>query len=375
MDHQRQRSQASRQPSSDPVRAPSAESAQNGGNAFALERLGLGRASTQMADARTPRRKDMDREGTLTDPRDRSKAVPVDQAIREAQAAGGPFGAYLMNRYGFGPQLPEGGRGDTLRFFVPGLNTPEPEASRRTRYLADATGQPMMHLHNGTNKDSGLPHADQIDNVAALATRQGLKSTPLMDRLERLLTAALSGADPQDVHAILHSDATIGGTRMIGEFRRKEIARRLKASGRRDGSAQQAAAREVDSLLRRHLFVELHGNAAADLPQGPRYLVWTDFDDPVSHNEIPLIGKLGVSGANPDRDNGDAVYIDYDGPYKNWDSHNLTAGGIHVVNATLEANGVKTSQELWERAAAGLPIAVPKGVQGDPKEMWNPHNK
>ena len=197
----------------------------------------------------------MAREGTLTDPRDRSKAVPLAHALQEARASGGSFGAYLMNRYGFGPQVPGGGRGETIRFFSNGLDTPETarggaaqEASRRTRYLADALGQPMMHLHNGTYKDNDnlldrVPggFGDHIrahgDEAEALAVRSGLKQTEYMKQLERLLTAALSGADPKDVHAILHSDATIGGARVIAEFKHKEIARRLAKVPRQGGRA------------------------------------------------------------------------------------------------------------------------------------------
>ena len=66
---------------------------------------------------------------------------------------------------------------------------------------------------------------------------------------------------------------TIGGTQAIARFRANEIQRRIAAlppSRRR--SAREEVTQEVDALLREHLFVELHGNAAGDLPAGPRYL-------------------------------------------------------------------------------------------------------
>ncbi len=329
---------------------------------------------------------DMKREGTITDPHDRSKAVPVERALEEARAQGGGFGTYLMNRYGFGPQLPEGGRGDTLRFFSNGLNTPEPEASRRTRYIADLLGQPMMHLHNGTMKDernpldlAGKGAGDLVranaDSVDAIAVRQGLRRTEYMKQLEKLLTAAFRGADPQDVHAILHSDATIGGPRVIAEFKHKEIERRLaKVPLFRRLGAREQVTREVEALLERHLFVELHGNASAELPRGPRYLVWTDELDPVTHNELPVLGTLGVAGSHPASPDPNVVYVDYAGPFPDWDSHNLTAGGAHVVKATLELNGVQTTEELHGLAASGATIKVPKGVRGDVKELWNERN-
>ena len=49
-------------------------------------------------------------------------------------------------------------------------------------------------------------------------------------------------------------------------------------------------------------------------------------------------------------DNPDAVYVDYDGPFDNFDAHNPAAGGIHVVKETLRLNGVSSSQGLYEKA-------------------------
>ena len=358
--------------------------------------------SEQPPEAASPAPGDMQREGTLTDPRDRSKAVPLAQALTEARQHGGTFGSYLMNRYGFGPQLPEGGRGETVRFFSNGLDTPEPEASRRTRYMADTLQQPMMHLHNGTMQEDrnvldhvpgGLgDHVRQwADEAQALAVRSGLQQTEYMKQLHKLLTASLSGADPKDVHAILHSDATIGGARVIAEFKEKEIARRLSKlpRGRRQ-AARAGATREVEQLLKTHLFVEMHGNATPMLAQGPRYLVWTDEEDPVTHQQVPQahkslpwlgphlpehdLGPMGVSGRNPADFDPNVVYVDYDGPFPGWDSHNLTAGGIHVVKAALELNGVRTTEELHAKAMRGETIEVPKGVQGDVSELWNERN-
>ena len=316
--------------------------------------------------------RDLAREGTITAPQT-GAAVAVSQAIDEARAADGSFAAFLMGRYGFqaGVEANRAPADDTLRVMIPGLNTPEPEASRRTALYADVQGQPMMHLHNGTWLDTSLPAPDQLDYASAALTRLGIQETELMRQLETLLEAAFHQAEPADVHAILYSDSTIGGTRAIARFRQREIRRRiaaLPASRRR--SARASVTREVDALLKKHLFVELHGNATGDLPQGPQYLVWTDDEDQMTNTELPWGGQLGRDGANPDAD-ADAVYIDYDGPFRGGDAHNLAAGGIHVVRATLDANGVRTTRELFDKARRGEEIVVPEGVAGDPRELWD----
>ena len=131
--------------------------------------------------------------------------------------------------------------------------------------------------------------------------------------------------------------------------------------------------KEVDALLNKHLFIELHGNAVADLPQGPKYLVWTDSNDPMNNQEVPFLGPLGINASRQD-DNPDAEYIDFTGPFGGFDAHNLQAYGIHFVKATLEANGLKSSQELHQLIQDGKPILIPQDVQLDASKLWNPNN-
>ena len=60
----------------------------------------------------------------------------------------------------------------------------------------------------------------------------------------------VSGAEPSDVHAILYSDSTIGGTRAIAQFRAREIQRRIGAlPPARRRSARDEVTREVDALF------------------------------------------------------------------------------------------------------------------------------
>ena len=307
---------------------------------------------------------DMRREGTLTDPKGRG-AVPLDRAMAEAKAQGQRFGDWLMARYAFQPSAPAAPDG-TLRFFSPGLNTPEPVASQRTAYYADKLNQPMVHLHNGTNTDPAVPGSENIDYAMAMATRNTGRTTPLIDSMVRLLKAALTGAEPQDVHAILYSDSTIAGSKAITIVRQQMIAARASK-----GAA--AATKEVDALLRKHLFVELHGNVAADLPKGPRYVAWADRKDELTHKPLPGGGALGLSGQNRDSE-ADVLYMDYDGPYGGADAHNLQAVGVHAVRQTWWANGVRDSEGLFDKAKGGAPVQPAQNIQGDKGKLWNPRN-
>ncbi len=307
---------------------------------------------------------DMRREGTLTDPKG-GGAVPLDRAMAEAKAQGQTFGEWLMGRYAFQPSQPAAPDG-TLRFFSPGLNTPEPEASKRTAYYADKLNQPMVHLHNGTNTDKSVPGSENLDYAMAMATRNTGRTTPLIDAMVRLLKGALTGAEPQDVHAILYSDSTIAGSKAIAIVRQQMIAARM-------GKGKAAAEAEVDALLRKHLFVELHGNVAADLPKGPRYVAWADQKDDLTHKKLPGGGELGLSGRHRDKD-ADVLYMDYAGPYGGADAHNLQAVGVHAVRQTWWANGVRDSEGLFEKAKGGASVKPAANITGDPGKLWNPRD-
>jgi hypothetical protein len=200
----------------------------------------------------------------------------------------------------------------------------------------------------------------------AMATRNTGRTTPLIDNMVRLLKAALTGAEPQDVHAILYSDSTIAGSKAIAIVRQQMITARA-------GKGAAAATQEVDALLRKHLFVELHGNVAADLPKGPRYVAWADRNDELTHKPLPGGGTLGLSGQNRDKD-ADVLYMDYAGPYGGADAHNLQAVGVHAVRQTWWANGVRDSEGLFDKAKGGAGVQPAPKIQGDKGKLWNPRN-
>ena len=58
--------------------------------------------------------------------------------------------------------------------------------------------------------------------VVALMTRMGIKSSPLIDELVRLMIANFEQDQPEPIHAILYSDSTTG-TQAISRFREEEL--------------------------------------------------------------------------------------------------------------------------------------------------------
>ena len=80
---------------------------------------------------------DIQREGRFTDPKDQSTSFDIEAIIQNSRENGVDVGTYIMEQLAFQPSSPINKEDDTLRFFVPGLNTPEPESSRRTQYYAE----------------------------------------------------------------------------------------------------------------------------------------------------------------------------------------------------------------------------------------------
>ena len=105
---------------------------------------------------------------------------------------------------------------------------------------------------------------------------------------------------------------------------------------------------------------------------GPRYAVWTANQDGFTHNRpLPFLPELGFSGSQKDAD-ANAMYLDYDSPFVGGDAHNLAAIGVSAVRETWAANGVDSTQALFEQFQSGASIAIPDGIQGDASELWDP---
>ena len=45
-----------------------------------------------------------------------------------------------------------------------------------------------------------------------------------------------------------------------------------------------------------------------------------------------------------------------------------------MVRTTLDANGVRTTEELWAKVRRGEELVIPEGVSGDVSELWGPAN-
>lgn len=310
------------------------------------------------------------REGTFTIPGNPSFSVTVKDVANQVKALGG-LNAALMGDVAFHPRSGNGVQPGVTRVFIPGLNTPEPEASRRTQYYVDRLGLSMAHLHNGTSLteevlrpsrgflDAWVP-ANKRDWLDAMMIRRGKRDSPLGNKVADLLEAAYADPKAGLLDMAWYSDATIAGQRGMETFKQRMVAK---------GKSLE----EVEKWLKAHVLVELHGNACTHLPVGPRYLVWTDRNDPLT-TKPEGNHHTGVDGRCPDKHNRDAVYVDYEGPLSkagDFESHNLAAGGIHVVAEILKRNGVTTPEQLWEKAQQG-PLKIPaKGdVAPDLRERW-----
>lgn len=328
--------------------------------------------------------RDYDREGRISVPGAAEWSVGIEGMKAKAGEDLAAAFAPLTLRPKSGKE-PEPG---VITVFVPGLNTPEPEASRRTQIYVDNLDTPMANMANGSRESLGtfdpvgaLPFkidAGRRDWVSAGLAYLSLRQPPLSQRVADLLAANFAQASPQKMRLTFYSDSTISTVQGLKLFKEQEVERRmdkLMADGHRPRKKDVLASVEAD--LKRLVFIELHGNACYSLPEGPRYLVWTDKNDSLTFGKNPFSphGKTGVSGQHPDPDYHDVVYIDYEGPYSDqgFNAHNLAANGIYTVAETLRRNGVTNGEELYELAKGGHILDVPAKdeVQGAPSELWS----
>lgn len=328
--------------------------------------------------------RDYEREGRLSVPGAAEWSVRVDGL--SAMARDRDL-ASLMAPLTLTPKLGGAPEPGVISVFVPGLNTPEPESSRRTQLYVDALGTPMANLANGTRASLGdwdpvrwLPFkikAGRRDWMSAGLSYLGLRRPPLSQRVADLLAVNFAQPQPQKMRLAFYSDATISLVQGMELFIEQEVERRMaRAIDVKESPGLESIRAQVQSDLRKHVFVELHGNACFRLPKGPRYLVWTDVNDPLTNRDNPFApqGKVGVSSAHPDPAQKDAVYIDYEGLYstRGFDAHNLAANGIHAIAQTLRRNGVSHGEALYEKAVRGEMIKIPGAYElgGTEEELW-----
>ena len=69
---------------------------------------------------------DINREGTLSSPSDRSKGTSIDSILQQQQENGSTLSSEVM-QHAFHPKSGENNPESGMRLFVPGLNTPETE--------------------------------------------------------------------------------------------------------------------------------------------------------------------------------------------------------------------------------------------------------
>ncbi len=317
--------------------------------------------------------KDKEREGAFSVPEEPLPSEPASVNLVElGKHSQGDLAGFTMSHLAFHPSPETQPEAGILQLFCPGLNTAEPEASRRTGYLAGQLKTPLAHFHNGSLRSHGINGfrgklKAQRDWLHGFLVYRNLVNSLLGDRIEQLLLLNLSQPNPQRIRAAFYSDSTLAYVQAMVQLRKSlakgKIGARLKPE-------------EIDKLLADTLFVELHGNGCFFLPKGPRYVVWTDINDAVTfRRDFWRRQRWGRSAKFPDPNNSDVVYIDYEGPYteEGFNAHNLPANGVHVMREVFQRNNLKDSEALYALAKSGQEIQIPKRheVQGDPNELWN----
>lgn len=312
--------------------------------------------------------KDHDREGAFSVPEDPLSSVSLDALTKHT---GNDLAGFTMTHLKHTPPSGREPEPGVLQLFCPGLNTAEPEASRRTAYLSKHLDLPMAHFHNGSLHSSGINGFKgklqaQRDWLHGFLVYRNVTNSLLGDRIEELLVKNLAQTTPQKIRAAFYSDSTLAYVQAV---------RQLTKNMERGKYGPRRKAAEIEQLLADTLFVELHGNGCFYLPKGPRYLVWTDLNDGVTfRKDFWRRQRWGRSAQFPDPDNQDVVYLDYSGPFtdKGFNAHNLQANGVHVIRETLSRHSCLHGEALYELAKSGQEISVPKQgeVQGDPEELW-----
>jgi hypothetical protein len=311
--------------------------------------------------------------------------------------------AFIDQHLSFGSKTIPG----LLCVFVPGLNTPEAESERRLENPSSPVmgGRRMAHLHMGSDGDQGdvdfivdpalvsvlqspalaaagiAPairneggvtyarlNAGQRDRAEAVLVSAGLIETEIMTSVKALLQMRLEGpGGPGKLDLLLYSRGSIDGGAAIEGW----IADYTKRHGPTLGEA--AAEAEARKLLRDNVLVETFGNANRHFPDGPQYIHWSAFND-------PLTKDAGSTATNPNGGGKDALYMHYDGVFQGFDAHNLGAVGAAAMQLSLELNGVSSSRQLYAAKQAGKAIATPttdqlkariKQTKGT-DWLWNP---
>lgn len=318
---------------------------------------------------------DYHREGRLTVP----GAPTYSLSLAEAAKAG----LSLTKAMDLLATRPASGKAPTpglVHVFIPGLNSEAPEAADRLQNYVNLMDEPMLHMANGTGMslgNKGILPASARDWVSALRTFLGVEKPRLANSVNELLTAAWQEQPRPKVRLTAYSDGTIGVGQGIEAFVKGEVGRQaeaLRAQGKPVNTKQLDA--EVRAQLKESVFVELYGNALNALPKGPKYMVFSDFHDPVTFMLDPgsNTGRVGCSEHYPDPKNPDAAYVDFLGPFSDLKSnaHNMAGNTSPMVKEILQRAGAKDTEELYEMLKAGKQVSIPSPdeVKGNRQYKW-----
>lgn len=293
------------------------------------------------------------------------------------------FGDFVYNHLSFGPDVRNTYKGRPVTsIFVPGLNTPEPEARRRLRdQYSRILGKKMAHLHTGTRYFQPNTYFFRVDPAVAAGFEQvksqllaisgncqpeisygGLSGQPEMilewfeadhcetffgitgffesnvvNAVSQIIQYQLAAANPTVVELWGYSRSTVDAT-SLGVV--KGIKAHIAAT-QPDVAPEIAYAETIEALADRLVIITL-GTVSPRLPRGiPQLHAYS-----VAPNPDPLTATVDMTLKADDA--GRTVLFSFPGQVPGFDAHNAGVQTLPALRAWLDKNGYASVVELLE---------------------------
>lgn len=281
--------------------------------------------------------------------------------------------------------------GDPLRVFIPGLNTPVKESTKRVKQFAQFTGLPMAQIQNGATTDFGNLEIPLIGNdkltipgpvrdwfqigvqvlgaqPSAWANFYGKKNlalalgqlehgnVELTERLQKFMIAYLDHPNPPKLELMPYSESTVV---LANAFKTLE-ARYL--AGKMEG-VPKSERREQVKKLQAH-FNERMSNVVVcsvgcaargyETPAKIAHLYgWGENKDRVVEFFGPVRVWKPVRAVTDMFGKEHDALLPFEHPFPGFDAHNFIATGSHALALYLEQNKVTDLHGLWSAYQEG----------------------
>jgi hypothetical protein len=174
-------------------------------------------------------------------------------------AGGVPVGP-LASHFGVKALMPANGKSDGLALFVNGvLNTKEGQVESM-KALANTSGMAVIGLHNAT-------HGFIRDTLQSAAEKVGMKNTATAE-LKTAISLSLARGNP--IHLVAHSQGALVVTEALADAKRTLM------------DQEGLTLVQAEMKLHKLVTVETFGGAAAQYPDGPKYVHYVNTQDPVA---------------------------------------------------------------------------------------------